>query len=245
MLLDVYYEPEELVHLAKIFDVILEIKHESFNPPNRKSQLLEWSQQFVEQLNHGNYRALVDTLLQQIDLRNTHGIGTTDWERRDVHRSMVSLITELREGLAKAGTPSEIAVAAGKPFTAKSHIRELLEQTTTPVLVVDPWIGSATLDCLRGVGKPIRILTSTRSEALEPTFGSALSDFAKEGFSVEVRRADRLHDRHLVFNERCWLLGSSLKDAGKKAFHCIEIVDSKDQVVADLESRWGGASTYP
>jgi len=53
-----------------------------------------------------------------------------------------------------------------------------------------------------------------------------------------------LHDRHLVFNDRCWLLGGSLKDAGKKPFNCIEVVD-KAGIVADLENRWMTATPFP
>lgn len=53
-----------------------------------------------------------------------------------------------------------------------------------------------------------------------------------------------LRDRHLCFNGSCWLVGSSLKDAGKKPFHGIEIVDSKAAVVADLEGRGKVANPY-
>jgi hypothetical protein len=72
-----------------------------------------------------------------------------------------------------------------------------------------------------------------------------LVDIRKEGFQVEVKRARMLHDRHLVFNDRCWLVGSSLKDAGKKPFHCMEIVDLKAVVIQALEAKWSAAAAYP
>lgn len=53
------------------------------------------------------------------------------------------------------------------------------------------------------------------------------------------------HDRHIAFNERCWLVGSSHKDAGKKAFHTTEIVDAKAEVVAALEAKWDAGLLYP
>ncbi len=53
------------------------------------------------------------------------------------------------------------------------------------------------------------------------------------------------HDRHISFNERCALVGSSLKDAGKKDFHATEIVDAKADVLAALEAKGSGASPYP
>ena len=45
--------------------------------------------------------------------------------------------------------------------------------------------------------------------------------------------------------KRCWLVGPSLKDAGKKAFHTMEIVDAKAEVLAALEAKCGAASAYP
>ena len=111
--------------------------------------------------------------------------------------------------------------------------------------MVDPYVGVGTLDCLRSVHQKIRLLTASLSNSVEAGFDAALSDFKKEGFQIEVRRTDMLHDRHLVFNGRCWLVGSSLKDAGKKAFHCMEIVDSKAQVVGSLEAKWSTSMPYP
>ncbi len=66
-----------------------------------------------------------------------------------------------------------------------------------------------------------------------------------EGFQVEVRQNAKLHDRHIIFNDRCWLVGSSLKDAGKKAFHTTEITDTKAEVIAALEAKWQASSVYP
>jgi hypothetical protein len=60
-----------------------------------------------------------------------------------------------------------------------------------------------------------------------------------------VRQHPKLHDRYLVFNERCWLVGSSLKDAGKKALNVIECIDNKEAVVNEAERKWNEASTYP
>jgi hypothetical protein len=112
------------------------------------------------------------------------------------------------------------------------------------VLVVDPYVGVTTLDCLRLVTTPIRLLTGDSPKAIEDGFAAALADFKRQGFDVEVRRAPMLHDRHLSFNDRCWLIGSSLKDAGKKAFNCIELIDTKKAVVADLEAMWVAAMPY-
>jgi hypothetical protein len=103
---------------------------------------------------------------------------------------------------------------------------------------VDPYVGVGTLDCVRDVQHPIRILTGDRQNSIEQGFLAALAQFQAEGYTVEVRAHPKLHDRYLLFNERCWLAGSSLKDAGKKTFSMIELVDGRPTVVAEIEQKW-------
>lgn len=238
-LLEEYYEPGELQDVAKLFGIEL---------PGLWSSKQEWlavARQLVEQLEQGNYYVLLQALLEQLEIKNVTAIGNTDWERRTAHDRLRPKIAELSTYFENAGAPAEIAVPEGSPFTAKSQIRELLATAATPVLVVDPYVGVATLDCLRSVSTPIRLLTGGLPTPIESGFDSALTDFKREGFQIEVRRVPMLHDRHLVFNDRCWLVGSSLKDAGKKAFHCMEMIDLKADVVHALEAKWSAGTAYP
>jgi hypothetical protein len=239
-ILQEYYEPGELRDVARLFDIELKLWSSS-----AKQEWLAVARQLIEQLEQGNHHVLLQTLLDQLDIKNVTAIAHTNWERRDAHERLHSKITELRTDFEKAGTPAEIAVSEGSPFTAKSQIRDLLATASTAVFTVDPYVGVGTLDCLRSVSKPIRLLTGGLPASIESGFDSALADFRKEGFEIDVRRVARLHDRHLVFNDRCWLVGSSLKDAGKKAFHCMEIIDLKADVVRALDAKWSAGSTYP
>lgn len=236
LVLETYVEHEDLTVLFEVFDITAEWQGDW--------NWLKPSRQLIEQLDRGNHRTLLTELLDLADLANSRAIASTTFERRDFHYSMTPKIQELRKALAETGAPSELAVAEAKPFTAKSAMRDFLEQAQTPVLIVDPYVGVATLDCLRSVEQPIRLLTGTNPQAIEPGFGRALEAFIAEGFTIEVRQHSKLHDRHIVFNERCWLVGSSLKDAGKKSFHAMEIVDSKTQVVSDLETKWQIAAPF-
>jgi len=200
--------------------------------------------ELITTLEHGNSRRLLDSLLDFADSRNTGGIVHDFWERQEFHRNMAAVIREAQKLLETSAAPSEITVAAGNVFSAKSKVRELLETATGEILIVDPYVGVGTLDCLRSLTVPVRLLTGTHQNAVEPEFDRAIAAFTAEGHQLQVRRARYLHDRHLVFNVRCWLVGGSLKDAGKKPFNCIEIVD-KALVVADLEAKWGTGTSCP
>lgn len=238
-LFEEYYEPGELQDVARLFGIEL-----GFWSSTRQ-ECLAVARQLVEQSDRGNHHVLLQTLLEQLEIKNTTAIAHTDWERRTAHETLRPKIAELQAAFEKAGAPAEIAVAEGSPFSAKSQIRDLLATASTAVFVVDPYVGVGTLDCLRSVSKPIQLLTGGLPASIEPGFDSALADFKKEGFEIEVRRVPMLHDRHLIFNDRCWLVGSSLKDAGKKAFHCMEMVDLKTEVVAALQAKWSAGNAYP
>lgn len=114
----------------------------------------------------------------------------------------------------------------------------MLASAETEVIDVDNYSGPATLDCLVDVGHPIKLLTGAATHSIAEGFDRVLADFRAEGREIEVRRHAHLHDRHLVFNGRCWLLGSSIKDAEKKGFNLIEIVDSRLAIVSDINRKW-------
>jgi hypothetical protein len=240
--LELYYTHDELIEMASIFDVTFP------NSTVWKTQHFNWlgaARQLVEQLDHGNHYQMLESVLGALEQRNKTAIARTDWERREAHQYATPKIDKLIAALREPGVAREIVVAEEKPFTAKSEVREFLERAETPTLVVDAYIGVGTLDCFRTMKVPIRLLTGSQNNSIEVDFENALKAFLAEGFNIEVRRHAKLHDRHIAFNERCWLVGSSLKDAGKKAFHAIEIVDAKGEVLAALEAKWSAATSYP
>ncbi len=240
--LELYYSYSELMEVASIFDVTF--SEEAIWKGGQFSWLAA-ARQLVERIDHGNHYKMLESLLSALEQRNKTAIARTDWERRDAHQCATPKIEKLVAALGEPGVTREIVVAEEKPFSAKAEVREFLERAETPILVVDPYVGVGTLDCLRTTKLPIRLLTGFYGNSIEAGFEAALKAFQGEGFQIEVRQHSKLHDRHLAFNERCWLVGSSLKDAGKKAFHTTEIVDAKAEVLAALEAKWNSASAYP
>jgi hypothetical protein len=188
---------------------------------------------------------MLEALLDAIEQRNMTAIARSSWERRDAHETARGKVEKLIAALKEPSIAREIVVAENKPFTAKAEVRDFLEKAETEILVVDPYVGVGTLDCLRSVKSPIRLLTGSHPKSIEDGFEKALAAFRGEGFQIEVRQHAKLHDRHVIFNERVWLIGSSLKDAGRKAFHTMEIVDFKAEVRATLEEKWAAGSPYP
>ncbi len=234
-----YYKGEELADLFELFGVKIEwdhSRHEPFHFQTAKPLLTEMEQ--------GNNRRLLETLLPSLFTRCSEMVAKHSWERRDYHQEMQGRLSDLRPLLDTCGAPNEVTVPESRPFIAKSEIRELLSSASGPVFLVDAYIGIGTLDCLRDLTQSVRILTGQQEQSIESGFETAAKEFRSEGRTVEIRRHSKLHDRYLIFNERCWLIGSSIKDAGKKALNVIECLDSKQAIVDDSEKKWAEAIIY-
>lgn len=227
-----YYNDSELMELCTAFDVDLSY-HLLSGVPH-----VAWVRSLFQKIEHGNNRRFLRALVVSLISRAREGVARTGFEKRNHHQSMVDLIAPLEVELQEGGLPCELCVPENNPFTAKSESRAFLGKAETEVTVVDNWVGINTLDCLRDVNQHIRILTGQHSNSLDDDFTSTLQDFKTEGHLIEVRRHPKLHDRYILFNNRCWLAGSSLKDAGKKAFNVIELVDIKTLIYAEVTKKW-------
>lgn len=226
-----YLPVSELHELADLFDVPL--------PDNESERpYLQISKELIGNPNVGNNARFLSSLLDLSLNRSREGISNTKWAKQDYHSEMFNKISRLQSSIDATGISEEIAVPESSPFTAKSEVRDMLDRAVTTVILVDQYIGVRTLDCLRGVAEPILVLTGTQRQSLEDGFLRSLADFKIEGHKVEIRKHAKLHDRYLIFNERCWLIGGSLKDAGKKTFSMIEVVDTKQAIVTAVEQKW-------
>ncbi|QIF02491.1 hypothetical protein [Roseimicrobium sp. ORNL1] len=234
-----YYTGDELHELFGLFDSELEWDHSRGEPAH-----IAIAKRLVTQMEHANNRRILEALMPSLFVRCSEMIAKTSWERRDFHEEMSKRLEKLRPLLDGPTTPIEISVSDAKPFTAKSEIRDLVAQSEGPILLVDAYIGINTLDCFRDVAHSIRILTGQQRQSIETSFDAAARDFLAEGRVLEIRRHSKLHDRYLIFNDRCWLVGGSIKDAGKKALNVIECIDSKGAIVADAETKWKEATAY-
>lgn len=232
-----YLTDHEILDTAGLFDVSLDSEEYLFHEQN----WLAVSKELLEKMGTGNGYVLVQALIEQLELRISTAIATTKWEARYAHELRQAAFGKVKTAILANTISSEVVVPAGNPFSAKSKVRELLAIATTDVLIVDPYVGVGTLDCFLEVTTSVRLLTS--KDKLERDFLAKLKEFQAEGHKIELRFGTTLHDRHLAFNDRCFLIGGSLKDAGKREFHCLEVIDEKTTVLESLKKRWAIAKT--
>lgn len=234
-----YSTDEELRDMCTAFGVDPEV-----DPTRDKAVHHRLAIKLITKVEHGNNRQLLIALVPSLVSRATDSAAHSTWGGQTYHLGMLGRLEKLEKALGEAGLPEEIAVPEDSPFSAKSKVREFLAAAETSITVVDAYVGFGTLDCMRDVGHPIRLLTGQKPQSIENGFDRALKQFVDEGHVIEVRQHPKLHDRYISFNERCWLVGSSLKDAGKKAFNVIEFVDGKDAITSEIETKWQNALPY-
>lgn len=234
-----YYNGDEIIELFDVFDEKPDWDHTRNEP-----LYVGIAKQLITEAEHGNNRRILAAILPSLFVRCRRMIAKTSWETQVHHEEMSAHMEELRPLLGGPTAAIEISVSDERPFTAKSEIRDLVATADGPLFLVDAYVGISTLDCLRDVSHPIRILTGQQKLSVEPGFESSIRDFRAEGRTIVVRRHPKLHDRYLIFNDRCWLIGSSIKDAGKKALNVIECLDSRQTIVSDAEKKWTEGIAY-
>jgi hypothetical protein len=234
-----YGDDKDLIELCELTDLDL---HFHLNPIDYSH--VKFSKLLITEIEQDNRRRFLEVLIPSLLNRAREGAANSKWDAQDFHRQMVENLLHIEYSLNQGKLPEEVSVSENKPFAAKSEVRDLLSAAKSPITIVDNYIGIGTLDCLRDAKQSIRLLTGDRSNSIASGFDSGLKDFLAEGYQIEVRQHSKLHDRFIIFNDRSWLVGSSLKDAGKKIFNVIECVDVKDSVVSEVEQKWGEATKY-
>lgn len=112
-------------------------------------------------------------------------------------------------------------IQAGKVYSGKRFFEEeVISKLNGEVKICDPYCGVGTLDILVDISKDVKIYLLTRSVEDREKFKRYLAYLAKEkpNVKIEVRilSKPKLHDRYILCKDKCWSVGHSLKDLGKK-----------------------------
>jgi hypothetical protein len=143
--------------------------------------------------------------------------------------------------------PSQVFLPAGSAHDAYLEIRKIIQTATSEILIVDTYVDGTLWTLLTNlpVSAKIRIMTMQ----MKGDFALEGRKFAAQhGNTIEIRQTQQYHDRFVIADgSRCWHVGSSIKDAGNKAFAMSEILSPTIQtaIKADVEATWSAASPVP
>ncbi len=141
---------------------------------------------------------------------------------------------KLRPVIYEAG---EKIYEKGQVYDFYKDIREITKQVKAEVFLIDAYPDEEVLDLyLEKIppGIKIRIL----SNKPQGNFATVAQKFKKRpGVNFDVRVNKDCHDRLFFVDNTCWVMGQSLKDAGKKPTYLVKI-ESHDLFKKVFEDLW-------
>jgi len=105
----------------------------------------------------------------------------------------------------------------GQIYDAFSFLVSLIQKAEKSILLIDGYVDVATLNILtkKKSGVAVRIITKLRCPLTEDD----LATFNRQYPSLSISYSEDYHDRFLILDDSsAYLVGASLKDAGKKCF---------------------------
>jgi len=139
-------------------------------------------------------------------------------------------------------------IKSGEHFTAiKKFERFLLEEIEDEeIWLCDPYLAPSTLfpfTIMKGRIRKINILTSNIQEIEK--FKNYKKRLEKEtGIKVEVKINRKIHDRYIIAGEKCWWIGTSLKDLGNKDTVIKEVSEVWHSLKQLFIERWNEGETF-
>jgi hypothetical protein len=129
----------------------------------------------------------------------------------------------------------------GQIYDFYKDIREITQSAKKEVFLVDAYVNEEALDLYLDKipsGIKIRILTNKP----QGNFITVAQKFkTKPSVDFEVRQNQDCHDRLFFVDNTCWVIGQSIKDAGKKPTYLVRI-ESHDLFKLVFENLWNASS---
>lgn len=155
------------------------------------------------------------------------------------HAMLTSSLAELELMLAEP----ELAGAydAGDDYAFYRDLKIVVGFGTKELFVIDNYLDTQLFDLyMENVGPPVAIRVLT--EKIGPQLLTVAEKFAKRG-KFELRCSKDIHDRVIFADDRCWVIGQSIKNAAvKKPTYIVEHtgVDTMRNI---YEALWASATS--
>ena len=151
-------------------------------------------------------------------------------------------VKELDKILGRHGKSPVIIIKNGQGFSGTKRFEEFLknEINNEHVLLCDTYIDRKTLYVfseLENNIKSLKILTAKIHHRDE--FEDCRERMEKEfNVKIEVKANGKIHDRFIIFGNKCWSIGRSIKHLGNKDTIISEVSEVSHSLKDIFEERW-------
>jgi len=114
-----------------------------------------------------------------------------------------------------------------QPFGLYEYLRHQIQAAKNQVLIIDGYVSEQILNILYGL--PRNILIRILTKKLDSTFIAAWDRFKIEYKNSNARKHKDVHDRLVIIDQKSFMIGPSLKQAGEKPtlIAYFDAIDSK------------------
>ena len=135
--------------------------------------------------------------------------------------------------ISEHNEPKQKVFFNGQIYDAFSLLISLIKKAKKEIVLIDGYVDVATLGLLaqkkKNVAVTIYTFTKTKLTA------DAVSEFNEQYPTLAVKHDNSFHDRLLILDKKtAYLVGASLKDAGKKSF-AISLIEDKETLKGILK----------
>ena len=228
-----YFSPYELEDLCRRLDISIE--YSGTSPDLRRLARDVLADPYADP-----NRRFLKAVLGELIKRCQEQVQNATREDNLYHQQMSLQLGQLSQYLkqdkpAGSAPPKDVPPHSVSP---RSGMVAFFDQAQTVVTIMEPDLGVGTLDCLRTVAHPIRLLTADPSEGFDRKFTRALKFFRERGKTIDLRLNKGIRDCIVLFNKRCWLFPCPIKDAAESTVSMIEVIDCRKAIADIVELNW-------
>lgn len=128
--------------------------------------------------------------------------------------------------------PKEGVFFNGQIFDAHEFICRLIKSANSRIILIDNYVDESVLVQLDNRNPGVSALIFTG--AINPTFRQSVKRHNRQYAPIDVRTAERIHDRFLIIDDMLYHIGASIKDLGKKLFAFSQMETSPDYILANI-----------
>ncbi len=128
--------------------------------------------------------------------------------------------------------PKEGVFFNGQIFDAHEFICRLIKSANKRIILIDNYVDESVLVQLDNRNAHVSAVIYTGE--ISRTFRQSVNRHNRQYAPIDVRTADRIHDRFLIIDDTLYHIGASIKDLGKKLFAFSKLEISPEYILANI-----------
>lgn len=131
--------------------------------------------------------------------------------------------------------PKEGVFFNGQIFDAHEFICRLIKNANKRIILIDNYVDESVLVQLDNRNADVSALIYTGE--ISRTFRQSINRHNRQYAPIDIRTADKIHERFLIIDNTLYHIGASIKDLGKKLFAFSQMEISPDVILDNLQDR--------